>query len=398
MKLLDRYISRELIAPFLFGVGAFTSIFIASQLFFKLTAYVAKGAPLPEIAGLFVVRLAPMIVFTFPMAMLLAVLLAYGRLSGESELIAMLACGIPFLRTATPAFLAGALVSATGLAMNEYVVPHAGRVGERLELRILESLRASGADVSPPRATRAFVVQDTDPDGQLARVVVARRFNLGTRELGGVTLIQYGRGPDGEREVTSLVEAEKAIWAEKDEWVFLNGRLQVISPVHRVTARPASATKIPGEGSPGEIQQVSSRFTRMKIMIRKTPRQMMAQQRSADEMNYAELRETIDSLKEQGAAPKAVREMEVELHNKLSIPFASMIFALIGAPLGLRRLRGGASVGLGISVLIIFGYYIVWHGMRVLGEGGQVEPLLASWLPNAIGLAAGLYLVRRAPT
>jgi lipopolysaccharide export system permease protein len=74
------------------------------------------------------------------------------------------------------------------------------------------------------------------------------------------------------------------------------------------------------------------------------------------------------------------------------------VFALVGAPLGLRRLRGGASVGLGLSVLIIFGYYTVWHGMHVLGEGGQVAPLVASWLPNTIGLAAGLTLIRRAPT
>jgi lipopolysaccharide export system permease protein len=398
MKLVDRYIARELIAPFFFGVGAFTSIFIASQLFFKLTAYLAKGAPLPEIAGLFLVRLAPMIVFTFPMAMLLAALLAYGRLSGESELIAMLSCGIPFLRTALPAFIGGALVSVSGLAMNEYVVPHAGRAGERLELRIIERLRASGADIAPPRATRAFVVQDTEPDGQLSRVVVARRFNLVKRELGGVTLIQYGKGPDGEREVKSLVEAERAVWAGKNEWLFYQGRLQVISPVHAVTVSPAAARQSAGRELLGDVREVSASFDRMRFEIRKTPRQMMAQQRGADEMNYAELKETIRTLKEQGAAAKAVREMEVELHNKLAIPFASMVFALVGAPLGLRRLRGGTSVGLGLSVMIIFGYYIVWHGMHVLGEGGQVAPLLASWLPNAIGLSAGFYLIRRAPT
>jgi len=398
MTLLDRYISRELVTPFLFGIGAFTSIFIASQLFFKLTAYLAKGAPLPEIAGLFIVRLAPMVVFTFPMAMLLAALLAYGRLSAESELIAMLACGIPFLRTAVPAFVGGALVSATGLAMNEYVVPHAGRMGERLELRIVDRLRASGADIAPPRATRAFVVQDTDPDGQLARVVVARRFNLATRELGGVTLVQYGKSPDGEREVKSLVEAERAVWSGKHQWVFYNGRLQLISPANTVRTQPASARQHGERDRLDEVHEVSSGFERLSIEIRKTPRQMMAQQRGADEMNFSELKETIRSLKEQGAAAKAVREMEVELYNKLSIPFASMVFALVGAPLGLRRLRGGASVGLGLSVLIIFGYYILWHGMHVLGEGGQVPPLLASWLPNAIGLTAGFFLIRRAPT
>jgi lipopolysaccharide export LptBFGC system permease protein LptF len=213
-----------------------------------------------------------------------------------------------------------------------------------------------------------------------------------------VTLVQYGKGPDGEREVKSLVEAEKAIWSGKNQWIFYNGRLQVISPVNAVAPRTASARR-PADPDPmRDVREISSSFGRMSLEIRKTPRQMMAQQRSADEMNFAELRETIRSLKEQGAAAKAVREMEVELHNKLAIPFASMVFALVGAPLGLRRLRGGASVGLGLSVLIIFGYYILWHGMRVLGEGGQVPPLLASWLTNTIGLVAGLYLIRRAPT
>lgn len=93
-----------------------------------------------------------------------------------------------------------------------------------------------------------------------------------------------------------------------------------------------------------------------------------------------------------------MRELEVDLHSKLAIPFASTIFALVGAPLGLRRLRGGASVGLGLSVLIILAYYILWHGLHVLGEGGQVSPFMAAWLPNMIGLAAGLVLILRAPT
>jgi lipopolysaccharide export system permease protein len=73
-----------------------------------------------------------------------------------------------------------------------------------------------------------------------------------------------------------------------------------------------------------------------------------------------------------------------------------MVFALIGTPLGLRRLRGGAAVGLGVSILIIFCYYVLWHGTAVLGDNGQLPPLLASWLANMVGLGVGGVLVVRA--
>lgn len=398
MKLLDRYIARELLGPFLFGVGAFTSIFIASQLFFKLMSYLAKGAPLPETLSLLAVKLVPLIVFTFPMAMLLAALLAFGRLSGEQELTAMLSAGIPFLRTAVPAFVAGAAVSALGLAINEWVAPAAGRTAERLERRIIDHLRASGVDIAPPKANRAFVVQDTDSDGQLSRVVVARGLNLATGELRDVTLVQYGPAPGGGRQVTYLVEATRAVWEKGSSWRFIEGRLQYVNPVHRAETRPTAGSRPVASGPRSEVYQSTLRFADMEFKIRKSPRQMLAQQRNAEEMNFGELRETIGYLKEQGAAPKAVRELEVQLYNKLAIPFASMVFALVGSPLGLRRLRGGASVGLGLSILIIFGYYLLWHGMSVLGEGGQVPPAVASWLPNAVGLVAGLVLIRRAPT
>ncbi len=73
-----------------------------------------------------------------------------------------------------------------------------------------------------------------------------------------------------------------------------------------------------------------------------------------------------------------------------------MLFAVIGAPLGLRRLRGGAAVGLGVSILIIFCYYVLWHGMSVLGENGQIPAVVASWIANVVGLVVGGVLVVRA--
>src|SRR2546423_6919449 len=144
MRILDRYIARELIGPFLFGVAAFTLIFISGQYLFKLTSMVARGASLPDVIELLALRMVPLAIVTFPMATLLATLLSFGRLSGDMEVVAMMAGGISFVRIAVPAFAMGLAVSVFGLYANEDLVPPAGRAAKQIETRIGQLLAASG--------------------------------------------------------------------------------------------------------------------------------------------------------------------------------------------------------------------------------------------------------------
>src|SRR5207253_3039892 len=140
MRILDRYIVRELIGPFLFGVAAFTLIFISGQYLFKLTTMVARGASLPDVIELLALHMVPLAILTFPMATLLATLLSFGRLSGDMEVVAMMAGGVSFVRIAVPAFVMGLLVSMFGLFANEVLVPPAGRAVKRTETRIAQTL------------------------------------------------------------------------------------------------------------------------------------------------------------------------------------------------------------------------------------------------------------------
>src|SRR5437588_1283689 len=149
MKILDRYIARELLGPFLFGVAAFTLIFISGQYLFKLTSFVAKGAPLMDVVELLALRMVPLAVVTFPMATLLATLLSFGRLSGDMEVVAMMAGGVSFGRIAVPAFVMGLLVSLLGLFANEVLVPPAGRAVKRTEARVAQALGNRNADLAP---------------------------------------------------------------------------------------------------------------------------------------------------------------------------------------------------------------------------------------------------------
>src|SRR4051794_40601237 len=133
MKILDRYISRELIGPFIFGVAAFTLIFISGQYLFKLTTMVAKGAPLVYVAELLLLRMVPLAIITFPRATLLATLLSFGRLSGDREVVAMMAGGVSLGRIATPAFMMGVFVTLLGLSANGVLAPPAGRAAKKME-------------------------------------------------------------------------------------------------------------------------------------------------------------------------------------------------------------------------------------------------------------------------
>ena len=112
-------------------------------------------------------------------------------------------------------------------------------------------------------------------------------------------------------------------------------------------------------------------------------------------MSYGELQAYIKEQRELGIGPRNLRELEVGLHNKISMPFASLVFALLGTPLGIRRHRSGAAVGVGISILVIFALLrpLARHG----GAGGEptVSTLFASWCANIVGGITGLFLLSR---
>ncbi len=383
MKLLDRYIARELLGPFVFGVAAFTLIFLSGQYLFKLTTLVAQGAPLLDVAELLALHMVPLAILTFPMATLLATLLSFGRLSGDMEVIAMMAAGVSFARIAVPAFIMGMLVSMFGLFANELLVPPAGRALRRTEGRITQALGAENADLAPTGG-RSYLIPDYSGT-ELQRLVIADGFSLAAGRLDRVTYLEFRGRP---RQLVLVVEAEHAYWRpeERDHWVFQNG------VTHWLGEQRSSA----GNGTAEEYHPSYLSFLRQSFQLNKTPQQIVAEGQDPEEMSFQQLRRYIANLRDQGASLKTLRDLEVNLYNKLSVPFSSMVFALIGTPLGLRRLRGGAAVGLGVSILIIFCYYVLWHGLAVLGENGQVPPALASWLANIIGLGVGGALVVRA--
>jgi lipopolysaccharide export system permease protein len=366
----------ELLGPLVFGWTLFIVLFVFSIDLFKLAQLAARGANLADVAEMLGLRVVLASVYCLPMAMLLAGLMAFGRLSGDSELIATQSGGISNLRIVRNASILGLLLSFAGLAINEYVIPPAGQRLRVLEARVKAQL--TGRIVEDLTNRQAVVIQDTSKQGKLERVVVASKFEPEEPPrpaiMRNVTYIEYDRG-----EWKSIVQAKRAEWMGKTKWMFYDADTQF---------RHAQNNE----------NRVFQHHQTLELTINKTPQDVARtrEQKRADQMSYRELQAYIAEQKmARTARLRDIRELEVELERKLAVPFAALVLALVGAPLGIRRQRSTAGVGIGLSLLIIIIYYMGMSFLGVLGENGQIAPRQAAWGCNVGGLLVGLYLTWR---
>lgn len=360
MRILDKYILRELMGPFLFGIASFSSIFIGTNTIFRIVQYITKyGASLGSVTKLFFYSLPNIIVLTFPMSMLLASLLAFGRLSAASEVTAMKSGGLSFYRLAVPVFVVAFFVSIFAVAFNELVVPAANTAYNNTVFYEIQKN-------TTPKSQDHIIIKDVD-SGNLGRLTYARKFDEATSTMVGVTIEEFENS-----RLVRIENAEKAVWKD-NRWTMYHGTIYDM-------------------GAEGNLER-SLRFEEQTMPVTKAPKTIAREQKKAEEMTIRELKQQIQVLQREYVKSSVY---EVELHHRVAIPMASLVFALIGTPLGLSPHRSSSSTGLGFSIVIIFVYYIIMAVSTALGQGGAMNPALAAWLPNIIGMIAGVYLVRRA--
>lgn len=360
MRILDKYILKELFGPFFFGVASFASIFIGSSTLFRIAQYVTKyGASILTVTQMFFYSLPEIIVLTFPMSMLLASLMAFGRLSSSSEITAMKSGGLSFFRLSAPVFIAALCVSLFSVAFAELVVPRSNEAYNKL-------LYYDVQKNSKPKSQEHIVLKDVSK-GQLERLTYARRFDEATSTMYGITIQEFEND-----QLVRVENADRALW-QNDQWTMYSGVIHDLS-------------------TDGKVQR-SMQFREQIMPVDKTPKNITRSQKKAEEMTIKELKQHIKALQREYVKTSVY---EVEMHHRVSVPMACFIFAMIGAPLGLQPHRSSSSIGLGISIIIIFIYYIVLTICSALGEGGAIPAAAAAWFPNLVGIAAGLWLIRKA--
>lgn len=362
LRILDKYIFREVLLTFLFGICAFSAVFIGSGTLFRIAKFITDyGASLSAVVKVFVFSMPSVIIWTFPMSMLLATLLTFGKMSGSSEITAMKSCGVSFTRIAMPAIILGLVVSIGAVAFNEYVVPWANTAYRNVIYYEIEGNTAM--------KSQEHVILKEINEGQIKRLLYSRYYNAESQQMLGVTLQEFGA--DGQ--VSHVENAEYAEWNGKG-WVMHNGMIYDIQKDE-------------------DKNKHAMHFDKQVLPVDASPKQIVREQKELEEMTMRELRAQIDIMKSQF---QDTAKWETELYTRVSVPMASLIFALVGVPLGLQPNRNTSSAGFAMSVIIIFVYYALMTMGNAFARSAALPALLGVWIPNIVGMIAGAILLRKA--
>ena len=353
-KTLYAYIFKEIPPPFLVGMATFTFVLLMGR-FLKLAEMVVeKGVPLSDVIWMVVYLLPSFWLYTIPMALLLAILLAFGRLSGDSEITAMKSCGISLYGMLPPPLLFSLLGCIGCLGVTVYAVPWGNTSFKKL---LIDVAQASAGVV-----VKEKVFNDAFP----GMVIYAESFNQKGQTMAGV-IIHDERDP---HEPATIFARSGALLsdlrAHSIEFHLKDGS------IHRLAE---------GTG----YRMVDFQEYNLRVALAKPGGNLEKNER---EMTLSEL-----------SHPPAGRydaknrlSMLLEFHSRVALPFSCFVFTLLAMPLGIQNKRSGKAAGFSLSIGILLLYYIALSAFKTLGERSILAPWLACWSPNLLFLALALYL------
>jgi lipopolysaccharide export system permease protein len=362
IRIMDRYIFSEILAPFFLSMAALILVLFLQRMFRLAELVVSKGTPVSEIVRIFAYIMPNFLVITIPMSFLVATLTAFSRLSSDSEVIAMKASRISLYSMTRPVMLF-ALVSFLVTSTVSFLVAPAANHALKIHLFDLVKSRAM-VGIEPGVFTSTF-------DGMV--IYVDKMESIDNME--GIFISDERSAKD-----------PYAIVARRGKLIADPQSLNVTLEMHQ-----GSIHTLPRDDKSYSTMSFESGNLYLDIS------HALIRQGSSDR-NFEEIDsfELFRILRRTAAEGGATLDIENELHKRLSIPFACLIFGLIGAPLGIRRTRSGKSAGIAIALLVFLIYYIVLATGMNLSETGKLSPVLAYWIPNFLMLIlAVMFMIKR---
>ncbi len=365
MRLVSRSVIREIWPPFLLGFAAYTFILLVRTIYFLADFFVRRSATFGEVAWLAVLSLPWIVVLTLPMAFLLGVLIGVGRLAGDCEIVALRSCGVGPAAVYRPALVAATVLSVGVFLLYNLVLPDAN---ERLSRSLARVAATSVVNVVRPRTFRevrsgvTLFFDRAAPDG---------------RSLEGV-FVKFGE--EYEKDLRVIVARRGVLTLEGDRlWLDLSN-----STLHEYDGNDPSRYRI-------------NRSQTQRILIAgdiwTSPAARISYEKSLRAQSLSELAATARHVRRE--SPENYRLAWVEIHKKLSIPFACLAFAVVGIPLAESFRRGGKGSAFAISLAIIILYYVLLSSGETWAQQGRLPPGIAIWIPNALLLAGGAVAIAR---
>lgn len=360
---LQTYISREIVAPFLLSLVLFTFVLLLSRLLNLIEMVIDKGVAVSEILYLFACLLPSFFVITVPLSFLLAVMLAFGRLSADSEIVAMKAAGFSLYRLSQPVLVLALLVCGFTAYLTLVAEP-AGRV--KLEKRLIDIAYSKAAVALQPQ------IFNEEFDGL---VMYANKVDSQSNTMTGVFISDERMG-----NTPSVIIAQRGeIRSDRSSGSLLMHLRE--GSIHRPVIRSGKSS----------YQVVDFQSYDVNLTLDTSDKKDKTLHLKAKEMPTTALMQPALDLPEEKQ-----RERRVELMERFVLPVSPLIFALLAVPLGIRSHRSPKGGGFAVALFVFLFYYLCLSVSKTMVQENNWPLLTSLWAPTAFFLLTGILLLIRA--
>jgi len=366
-RTLDKYIFRETAVPFLLSISILTVTALLTRIIKLIELLVTQGAGITFAAWFVLSVIASFFVYILPVSFLIGVLVAFTRLSSDSEITAMKASGLSLYGIARPVLFFAAAAYVLNLAFTMYVFPWGNLKTKTLLLDTAKTRLISGIEekVFYDRFKGAVLYIDhITEDGGMEGMYISEEAESG----------KQGGGP-------------MLFFAQKGEFMPSNDESTLFLKLSNGTihSRPS------GAAPNGEYH--IARFSTYVVELQLPGIEPVSRLDKGDKELY--INELFDKIKAVGAKGGDTSRLVLELHRRFALPASVFVFALLGIPLGIQKVRVQKFTGFNIAIIIVLIYYILTTALETLGKNGMLPLWLSVWGANMIMLLAAIYFFHR---
>lgn len=362
MRIIDRYILKSVITIFVGSLFVFFFLYVVIDILSHLDEFLRDQVALSAIRYYYVSFLPIIFVQTAPIAFLLAVLSTFSRLNVNNEIVAMRAAGINIWQLIKQTIFLSLLISICIFWVNEKIIPQAMQVSDKIKTEQIEGKRET---------IQKDKISNLAYFGLKNRLFFINSFEPKELSMEGITILEQ----DKNQELKKKIYAQKGIW-DRRAWRFFN-------------------TQIFSYDENGE--EIAEFFEERTMDIPETPEDFLSQRIQVDYMNINQLKDYLNRLSDSGAS-SVIRNMKVDIQQRLSYPFSTFVVMFVGLPFALmiRKRKGLTFASFGMCIAIGFMYYLANAICIALGKSGLLPPVLSGWSANVLFLVIGLFLLKDA--
>ena len=366
-RILDAYVLRQFLGTFTMVLCGFVLLMLVFT-FFELVGDIIRNRASLTTVGLYLLNLTPSMIYTIaPLAVLIAVLVTFGVLNRNSEIIAMKATGISLYRLIVPILCIAAMLAVSLFLFEEFYLPQANRRQEALRSTI------------KGRPPQTFLHPDqkwmfgSPHRGEPGRIFYYQFFDPDTREFVNLSVFEFDPATFS---ISRRIFAGKALWdSSKGSWRFQNGSVRDFEGANQTALHNFTNTSFP------EIHEEPSYFKKESLQ--------------SQEMSFGQLDTYIRDLRQSGFDTMRLR---VALWHKLAYPLIAVVMAALAIPFALSMGRRGSLTGIAVAIGVALAYWVVNGMFEAMGNVNYLPAPLAAWSSDILFGLAGGYLLLRTPT